>query len=158
MSRREIVSVASIALIALSGCTTRAQTSAVARSTASDVRPSTVPTDLVGTWQGSFGPLAADAGGGGATGSMTLAIHDDGTYTATERRGATTQTFSGIVVANGRSITLRNSSGRWLSLVHRGDALYGTMPDPRSGYTLQFSVVKESGASASPASAPSAGQ
>jgi hypothetical protein len=51
---------------------------------------------------------------------MTLAIDDDGTYTATERRGATAQNHSGVLVANGRRVTLRKSSGRSLSLVHRG--------------------------------------
>jgi len=49
-----------------------------------------------------------------------LAIDNDGTYTATERRGATAQNYTGVVVANGRRVTLRNSSGRSLSLVHRG--------------------------------------
>ena len=158
MGKRGIVFVATIALIVLGGCAARTQTNAVARLTESDVRPSALPSDLVGIWNGAFGPHSADAGGRGAEGTVTLTINDDGTYTAIERRGATTWNHSGVVVANGRTITLRNSSGQSVSLVHRADTLYGVMADQRSGYTLQVSVVKKPGALANPASAPSAGQ
>ena len=130
----------------------------MARSTESDVRPSALSSDLVGTWNGSFWAVGAEAGGGGARGDITLAIHDDRTYTATERRGASTRNFSGVVVANGRTITLRSTSGRWAPLVHRGDTLYGVMPDRSSWYMIQISVVKDSGSLASPPSAQSGGQ
>jgi hypothetical protein len=155
MNRRGIVFAVGITLIALSGCATRTQTDAVARSTESDVRPSVLPSDIVGTWSGSFGPVGADAGGAGASGDFSLTIGEDGTYTATARRRASTRNYSGVVVANGRTITFRNSSGRSTSLVHRGDALYGVIPDHISGYTLQVSAVKNSGTLASPGSAPS---
>jgi len=158
MVKRGILFVASVALIALSGCATHSQSYGVAQSTESDVRPSVLPSDLVGTWNGSFGPVGADAGGRGAVGNFTLVIKDDGTYTVTERRGASSWNHSGVVVANGHTITLRNSSGRWSSLVHRGDALYGVVPDRMTGYTLQVSVEKDSGALASPPSAPRGGQ
>jgi len=158
MGKRGIVFVATVALMVLGGCATDTRSSAVARLTDSDVRPSVLPSDLVGTWNGSFGPVGADAGGRGAVGNFTLVIKDDGTYTVTERRGASSWNHSGVVVANGHTITLRNSSGRWSSLVHRGDALYGVVPDRMTGYTLQVSVEKDSGALASPPSAPRGGQ
>jgi hypothetical protein len=157
MSTRGIVLVVTIALIVLWGCATQQRTNAVA-GLDSDVRPSTLPADLVGTWRGSFGPVGADAGGSGAIGNITLAIKDDGTYTVTERRGASTRNLSGVVVANRRAIMLRSSSGLWASLVRRGDALYGVVSDRISGYTLQISVAKDSGALASPASAASRGR
>jgi len=149
MSKRGIMFVGSIALIALAGCVTRAQTNAVAQLAESDVRPSALPTDLVGTRNGSFWTAGAD--GGGVAGNITLAISGDGTYTGTERRRASLWNASGVVVADGRSITLRSASGRSVSLVHRGDALYASVPDRISGYRVQVSVVKDSGALASPA-------
>jgi len=76
--------------------------------------------------------------------SATATRRESQNDTATERRGASTRNYSGIVVANGRSITLRNSSGRWVSLSRRGDALYGVAQDV-SGYALQISVQKDSG-------------
>ena len=159
MGKRGIVFVATIALIVLGGCATRAQTNAVARSTDSDVRPSALPSDLVGTWSGSFGSVSNGGGGPDVIGTFTLAIKDDGTYTVTERRGGSTWNHSGVVVANGQTITLRDSSsGRWTSLMHRGDALYGVVPDRIGGSTLQVSVTKDSGALASPPSAPSGGR
>jgi len=154
MRKRGIVLGSSIVLIALSGCATHQRTDVVARSTESDVRPSPLPTDLVGTWSGSFVPIGAGAGGDNAVGSVILTIKDDGTYTATERRKASTWSYSGVVVANGHTITLRSSSGTWVSLRRRGDALYGVAHD-RAGYTLQVSVEKDSGALAGPPSAQS---
>src|SRR2546421_9149457 len=125
MGKRGIVFVATVALIALSGCATHSQSYGVAQSTESDVRPSVLPRDLVGTWNGSFGPVGADAGGRGAVGNFTLVIKDDGTYTVTERRGASSWNHSGVVVANGHTITLRHSSGPWASPGHRGDGVVG---------------------------------
>jgi hypothetical protein len=159
MGKRGIVFVATIALILLGGCATRAQTNAIARLTDSDVRPSVLPSDLVGTWSGSFGSFSNGGGGPDVIGNFTLAIKDDGTYTVTEQRRGSTWNHSGVVVANGRTITLRDSSsGRWTSLVRRGDALYGVVRDSRGSHTLQVSAVKDSGTLASPPSAPVGGR
>jgi len=157
MGKRGIVFVATIALMVFSGCATRAQTNAVARLTDSDVRPSALPSDLVGTWTGSFWTVGASTPGG-VEANITLTINADRTYTGTERRGASTWNTSGVVVANGRTITLQTSSGRWVRLVHRGDALYGVLPDRISSYRVQASLVKDSGALASPPLAQSGGR
>jgi len=143
MGKLETVFIAGIALIALSGCATHDWANADARLTESDVHPSALPADLVGTWSGSFWPITADAGGSNAIGQVTLAIKDDGSYTLTERRRASTRNHSGVVVANGRTITLRSSSGGWFPLRHRGNALYGLASDPVSGFVLQISVEKD---------------
>jgi len=156
MGKRGIVIVAGIALMLLCGCATHQRTNAVAQSTESDGYPSALSTDLVGTWSGSFVTIAGD--GGGPSGKMTLAIKDDGTYTATEQRRASTWNSSGVVLANGDAITFQSSSGRSISLRHRGDTLYGIVPDRASGYTLQISIKKEAGVLASPPSAESPGQ
>ena len=92
------------------------------------------------------------------SGNVTLVINEDGTYTLTEQRGASTRNHSGVVVANGRTITLRSSSGGWFPFRHRGDVLYGVTHDRTSGYSLQMSVKKDSGALASPPSAGSGRQ
>jgi len=123
MGKRGIAFVASFALIALFECATHQRTDGVARSTESDVRPFALPADLVGTWSGSFVPIGAGAGGDNAVGSITIAIKDDGTYTATERRRASPRR-----------------------------PLYGVAHD-RTGHTLQVLVEKDSGAPASSPSA-----
>ena len=156
--RRVVTLLATSAFIALvPGCATQ-KNDAVARLTASDALHSTLPTDLVGTWTGRFGPVAgADGGGGnGMAGDMMLEIKDDATYRLiSTRRGrgdaaGTTTNDSGIVVANGRGITLKSSSGHWISLMRKGDALYGMTSHLRTGNTIQMSVEKDSGAFASP--------
>jgi len=145
MVNRGIWYVAGIALIALAGCATHPPTGGVARSTESDVRPSALPTDLVGTWKGSFVPVAADSGGGNAVGDVTLVINDDGTYTVIEQRKSSRRKYSGVIVANGRTVTLKDSSGVGVSLRRRGDTLYGVARD-RTGYALQVYFEKDSGA------------
>ena len=65
------------------------------------------------------------------------------------------RTFSGVVVANGRTITLRTSTGRWVSLMRRGDMLYGVALDQVSGYRILISVEKDTGVLANPPSAQS---
>jgi len=152
MSKHGIALVGSIALMALSGCATHEQTHAIARLTESDARPSALPGDLVGSWNGSFWPVGADSGGWNALGYATLTIEDNGSYTVTTRRGASTRTYSGAVVANGGTITLRSSSGGWYPLKRRGDVLYGVVRDTVTGYTLGISFEKGSGALAKPPS------
>jgi len=144
MVNRRIWFVGSIALIALAGCTTHPPTGGVARSTESDVRPPALPTDLVGTWKGSFVPIAADGGGGNAVGDVTLVINDDGTYTVIEQRKSSMRKYSGVIVANGRTVTLKDSSGVGVSLRRRGDTLHGVARD-RTGYALQVYFEKDSG-------------
>jgi hypothetical protein len=148
MGKRGIVFVSTIALMLLCGCATQERTTAVAGLTESDVRPAALPTDLVGTWNGSFWSIGAH--GASRTGTITLNIKDDGSYTLT--RGASARSESGVVVANGRTVTLRSSSGAWTPLTHQGETLYGMGPDA-SGMAIQMSVSKDSGALASPASA-----
>lgn len=158
VDRKALTSIPMIALIALlSACATE-KTNAVARLTESDALRSALPHDLVGTWSGRFGPVAgADGGGGnGMAGDITLEIKDDATYRLiSTRRGrgdaaGTTTNDSGVVVANGRGITLKSSSGHWISLMRKGDALYGMTSHLRTGNTIQMSVEKDSGAFASP--------
>jgi hypothetical protein len=147
MGQRGIVVIATIASIVLSGCATP-QPGVVARATESDVRPAALAADLVGTWYGSFGAIGASAGT--AVGTMALEIRDDGTYTLHCRGGASRLKDSGVVVANGRTVTLRSSSGTSTSLVHRGSALYGASPHLANGYMVQVSLERETGVLASP--------
>jgi hypothetical protein len=151
MAKREIVTLlASTALIVLAtGCATERTSDAVASLTQSDVSRSFVPRELVGTWSGWFRPAGgADGGGGNAMdGAVTLEIKDDATYKLVETlrgRGDVAgkkTNDSGIVVANGRTITLRSSSGQWISLRRNGNALYGVIQH-RSGRTLQITVER----------------
>ena len=152
MVKREIVTlVAFTALIVLAtGCATERTSDAVASLTQSDVSRSFVPRELVGTWTGWFRPVGgADGGGGNATdGAVTLEIKDDGTYQLVETgrgRGDVAgrkTSDSGVVVANGRTITLKSSSGQWIPLRRNGNALYG-VTNHRSGRTIQITVERE---------------
>lgn len=158
MGQRRIVTVlASFALIALaSGCATQ-RSHSVAGLPESDVSRSAFPHELVGIWSGSFRPVGgADGGGGhGMAGDLTLEIKDDATYRLiSTRRGrgdaaGVASNDSGVVVANGRTVTLKSSSGQWISLMHDGDALYG-VSQRGTGYTIQISVERDSGTFASP--------
>ena len=152
MVKREIVTLlASTALIVFdTGCATERTNDAVASLTQSDVSRSFVPRELVGTWTGWFRPVGgADGGGGNATdGAVTLEIKDDGTYQLVETgrgRGdmaGRKTSDSGVVVANGRTITLKSSSGQWIPLRRNGNALYG-VTNHRSGRTIQITVERE---------------
>ena len=152
MVKREIVTLlAFTALIVLAtGCATERTSDAVASLTQSDVSRSFVPRELVGTWTGWFRPVGgADGGGGNATdGAVTLEIKDDGTYQLVETgrgRGdmaGRKTSDSGVVVANGRGITLKSSSGQWIPLSRNGNALYG-VTNHRSGRTIQITVERE---------------
>ena len=148
MGKRGIVVVTGLAVIALSGCATEQRTTSFLGLTESDVRQSVLSPDLVGTWNGSFRSVVDD-GGIRAIGILTLVIKEDGTYTLIERRGASMWSYAGVVVDNGRAITLQPSSGSSVSLKHRGDTLYGMAHD-RNGYMVHISVEKDSGALASP--------
>src|SRR5436309_13021531 len=139
----------------LSGCASKVQTIDGVQSTNSDLGDAAVRSDLVGTSHVAYAPVGSDASGGNAFGSATLVIKDDGTYTAIDRRKGSTRTFSGVVVANGRTITLRTSTGRWVSLMRRGDMLYGVALDQVSGYRTLISVEKDTGVLANPPSAQS---
>ena len=152
MVKREVVMLfASTALIVFdTGCATERTNDAVASLTQSDVSRSFVPRELVGTWTGWFRPVGgADGGGGNATdGAVTLEIKDDGTYQLVETgrgRGdmaGRKTSDSGVVVANGRTITLKSSSGQWIPLRRNGNALYG-VTNHRSGRTIQITVERE---------------
>ena len=154
VQRRVLRSVPLIALIALLPACATEKSTTVARLTESDAVRSTLPHDLIGTWTGTFGPAAEGGGGGGKSGHLTLEIKDDASYrlisTGQGGAGAGTTADSGVVVANGRGITLKSSSGHWISLMRSGDALYGVIPHLSRGYTIHMSVEKDSGALASP--------
>jgi len=148
MGNCRIVTLASTALIVLAaGCATQ-RSGAIARLTESDASRSTVPHELVGTWSGLFRPAGGVDGGGGNAmeGAITLEIKDDATYrliSIGRGRGdvaGKASNDSGVVVANGRSITLKSSSGQWIPLTRNGDTLYGVTK--RSGYTIQISVQR----------------
>ena len=147
MVKCRIVTLASTALMVLAaGCATQ-KTDAVASLTASDASPSTIPRELVGTWNGWFRPVGVDGGGGGSTeGGMTLEIKDDATYRLiSTRRGrgdVGASNDSGVVVANGRTITLKSSSGPWIPLTRNGRAMYGLTKHRTTGYTIQVTLEK----------------
>ena len=154
MVKREIVTLFAftVLIVLAAGCATQRSNDAVASLTVSDASRSFVPRELVGTWSGWFGAVGAP--GLNMAGTMVLEIRDDGTYTMTTQRGGSISNDSGIIVANGRTVTLRSSSGASSSLTRRGDKLYSLSPGPTGDYSVQTSIVRESGVLASPASEP----
>src|SRR2546427_7388241 len=101
MGKRGIVFVATVALIALSGCATHSQSYGVAQSTESDVRPSALPSDLVGTWHVAYAPVGSDASGGNSVCCAAPLLKDDGPYPTIHRRKGSTRTLSRVGLADG---------------------------------------------------------
>ena len=98
--------------------------------------PSAAVRELSGTWHGLFGWVGANLYQD--EGVVDLRIADDGTFTATVTPNggannlAKPATLAGTMVANGNRVTLRNTEGPWtsLTLVRRGNTLYGAATDP----------------------------
>ena len=151
MVKREMVALlASTALISLAtGCAMQRANDAMASLTVSDASRPAVAREFVGTWNGWLGPAGGADGGGGNTmlAAMTLEIKDDGTYRLiSTRRGrgdaaGTASTDAGVVVTNGRTVTLRSPSGQWIPLTRKGNALYGVSKH-LSGYTVQMTLER----------------
>jgi hypothetical protein len=78
--------------------------------------------DLQGPWRGWFNIVGGDAD---RQGDLALEINDDATYTLTWTRKGATSKESGGVVASGSRVGLRNASGQQMTLVRKGDTLYG---------------------------------
>ena len=151
MLKREVVTLFAftVLIVLAAGCATQRSNDAVASLTVSDASRSFVPRELVGTWSGWFRQAGGSDGGGGNSmdGAVTLEIKDDGTYQLVETgrgRGdmaGRKTNDSGVVVANGRGITLKSSSGPWIMLSRNGNALYG-VTSHRSGRTIQITVER----------------
>jgi len=125
---------ASLTLVALvSGC---AGAGVGHRSYPRDQVPATfVENQLAGTWQGSFSKI--DASLYEDEGNCVLQIRPDGTFTATMSKAklgtnnlAKPESFSGTVVSQGNRVTLATAQGPRLTLMRRGDTLYGVAEDP----------------------------
>lgn len=142
-NRRMVILLATALIVLTAGCATQ-QPGAVASLTESDVARSSIG-GLNGTWRGWFVQTGSD---GHMDGDLTLIINEDATYKLiTRRRGrgdVTGGVDSGVVVANGRSVTLSSSSGQSTQLVRKGDTLYG-VTKALSGHTIQISLERTPG-------------
>jgi hypothetical protein len=145
--RRVLTLLATAAVIALTaGCATPGADAVASRT--ESVPPSALAGQLTGTWRGWFVQHGSD---GNVTGDMTLVIKDDATYKLISNRwgrgdvAGRPSNESGVVVGNNRSITLKSSSGgRWITLMRKGNTLYGVTSAP-SGHTIQIDMEKTSG-------------
>jgi hypothetical protein len=136
MLQRTFVAVpAAIALVVLVvGCAGPTTSSASSPATSALAPPS----ELAGTWAGTFGMVAADARLD--EGRCVVQITEDQTFTATCGRNggannvAKASTWSGKVVTRGNRITFRTAQGPWVTLVRSGNTLYGVANDPLTLY------------------------
>ena len=128
----------------VAGCAETEGTGAVA-SIASDAASSPAR-ELTGTWRGWFVQTGSD---GHVDGEMTLVIKDDATYKIRSVRHGRADvggsSDAGVIAVNGRTVTLKSDGGSWISLVRKGDMLYGVTKAP-SGHSLQYSFQRSSGA------------
>jgi hypothetical protein len=105
--------------------------------------------ELSGTWTGSFGQLGGTLYADDA--NVVLEIKEDGTFTAniTPAGGANNlakaSTWTGTVVRKGNRVVFQSSQGPWLTLVHRGNTLYGVANDPASDANIMISLEREGG-------------
>jgi len=107
--------------------------------------------DLVGTWRGTLGEVAANQYEDEAV--IALRIENDGTFSATvtPNRGANnlakTSKWSGTVVTRGHRVTLRNTEGPWPSLTlvrtRDGNVLYGVANDPASEENVMLKFERD---------------
>jgi hypothetical protein len=56
---------------------------------------------------------------------------------------AKASTWTGTVVRKGNRVIFQSSQGPWLTLVHRGDTLYGVANDPASDANIMISLERE---------------
>lgn len=106
--------------------------------------------DLSGTWQGSYGQVAASLYAD--EGKSVLQINEDGTFTATVRpsSGANNRakpaTWSGTVETRGNHVILKSSQSRWpwVTLMRSGDGiLYGVANDPAIGADVMLKFERD---------------
>jgi hypothetical protein len=104
------------------------------------------PTDLSGTWRGSFSRVNASIYADDA--DCVLRIRDDGTFTQqiTPQPGANNRakasTSTGTVVEKGNRVVLRTSKGEALTLERSGDQLYGVTSDPEVEAPVSISLQR----------------
>jgi len=103
---------------------------------------------FAGTWRGSFSQLAASLYED--EGNCVLQITPNGTFTATISKAnlgtnnlAKAQSFSGTVVSRGNRVTLVTAQGPQLTLMRRGDSLYGVVEDPAVEAPIAMSLGHE---------------
>jgi len=127
---------ASTALIVLaSGC---AAPSTGAGASLSDPAAAIAANQLSGIWRGSFWTVGAWSSS--AEGEVTLEIKDDATYSLISTGRGTATNESGVVMANGRDVTLKSSTGRWTRLTRNGDALHGMATS--AGFAITIMVER----------------
>ncbi len=83
---------------------------------------------------------AAPSTGAGTSLSDTLEIKDDATYSLISTGRGTATNESGVVMANGRDVTLKSSTGRWTRLTRNGDALHGMATS--AGFAITIMVER----------------
>jgi hypothetical protein len=135
--------------VALAGC---AGPSATAKTAGPITAAASETSDLTGTWHG----LLAWPGGTYWPDDATsaLQINPDGTFTAkvTPSPGANNlakaSTWSGTVLVTGNRVVLRSSKGPSVSLVRKGDRLYGITQDPIVEVPVTISLERDRTATA----------
>jgi len=127
----QLVSVAGVALLALSACAGPTSRTSYAMG---PLPASSTSTDLQGTWRGSFNEVEAVLYEDNA--DCTLQVFADGTFVGQVTPGQGTnnlakpRTWSGVVEERGNRVILKSSRGPWLTLTRSGDRLYGVAEDP----------------------------
>jgi hypothetical protein len=105
--------------------------------------------ELAGSWSGDFGEVGGSLYQ--AEGSVTLQIHEDGTFTGTITPNGGTNNLTraaplkGTVIADDNGVVLQNTEGPWttLTLRRRGDdTLYGPAFDPASEENVMLELQR----------------
>ena len=138
VQRRIVMLLAATALIVgVAGCAAQG-TGAGSSLSGPAAAASTVASELSGTWRGEFYQVGGDSH---VYGYLTLEIKDDATYRLTSMRRGAASNDSGVVVANGRNVTLKSSSGQWIPLMRNGNTLYG-MTQYSTGHAFKLRVER----------------
>ena len=126
--------VAALALL-LAGCAAHGSIADISASPGPD------PGALAGSWRGTFYQVGSSLTF--VEGSMTVDIHDDGTFTWTSKKmGPFPAKDSGTVTLHGRRVVLKDAAGRSVPLVLRGDTLYGVSDELGSEQSVDVVLTR----------------
>ena len=106
-------------------------------------------TGLPGAWEGYFTTTSSIGDSRMIHGDYTFRINDDGTYSGTRisrlvagtSRGGQNK-ISGRVVVQGNRVMLDDDAGWRMTLMRKGDTLYGVDADPGTQWPIQIEMKK----------------
>jgi len=147
MKRALLLLTIGAAALAANGCATTGTESSV--NGAAPAAASFEDTGLPGAWQGYFTTTSSIGDSRMIHGDYSFKINEDGTYSGTRlsrlvagsSRGGQSK-ISGRVIVTGNRVILQDDTGWHMTLIRRGDVLYGVNADPGTQWPIAIEMDK----------------